>query len=329
VTGKYDIIGDIHGHAQMLEKLLQKLGYIKSEENDCYHHPERTAIFVGDIIDRGIENFKSLALVKAMVDNGSALIIMGNHEYNALCFHTRDSSGHFLRPHSRKNFSQHKEVLEEIQKNGRQQWEIYLEWFRRMPLFLELDGLRVVHACWDRHMVDFIKKNTIRDKNGRLTDEFLSRTSRRGTVEFQVIDILLKGKEIGLPVDHPGVYDRDGNLRKKLRVRWWMTPKQRAAVRTYDQAARADGKALEKIRGIELPEDILNDLRSLDNVENPGNTPVFFGHYWFTGRPGPLTHTAACLDYSAAKGGPLVCYRWDGEKVLDPSKFFAVDHPSP
>ena len=41
-----DFIGDIHGHADELEALLQKLGYSKSA--GVYQHPERKALFIGD-----------------------------------------------------------------------------------------------------------------------------------------------------------------------------------------------------------------------------------------------------------------------------------------
>jgi len=47
----YDLIGDIHGHADALERLLTKLGY--APRRGCYRHPERQAIFLGDFIDRG------------------------------------------------------------------------------------------------------------------------------------------------------------------------------------------------------------------------------------------------------------------------------------
>ena len=30
------------------------------------------------------------------------------------------------------------------------------------------------------------------------------------------------------------------------------------------------------------------------------------------------------MDYSAAKSGPLVAYRWDGEEELDQGKFVAA-----
>lgn len=47
----YDLIGDIHGHASELVKLLAALGY--SKHKGVYKHPERQAIFLGDFIDRG------------------------------------------------------------------------------------------------------------------------------------------------------------------------------------------------------------------------------------------------------------------------------------
>ena len=49
---KYNIIGDIHGHAQELKKLLKSLGYLENENG--FHHPmNHQALFVGDLINRG------------------------------------------------------------------------------------------------------------------------------------------------------------------------------------------------------------------------------------------------------------------------------------
>ncbi len=36
------------------------------------------------------------------------------------------------------------------------------------------------------------------------------------------------------------------------------------------------------------------------------------------------THKVACLDWSAAKGGPLVAYRWDGESELADDRLVAA-----
>ena len=96
-----DLIGDIHGHADKLEELLLKLGYKKSK--GVYQHHNRKVLFVGDYIDRGPKIRETLAIIKSMVDNESAIALMGNHEYNALCFHFQDSNGGHLRKHLIKN----------------------------------------------------------------------------------------------------------------------------------------------------------------------------------------------------------------------------------
>lgn len=55
---KYDLVGDIHGHADPLHRLLAKLDYV--EDNGIYRHPERTMLFAGDFIDRGPEQREAL-----------------------------------------------------------------------------------------------------------------------------------------------------------------------------------------------------------------------------------------------------------------------------
>ena len=58
----YDLIGDIHGHADCLVNLLEKLGYKKS--GDVYHHPLRQVIFLGDFIGRGPKIREVLLIAK-------------------------------------------------------------------------------------------------------------------------------------------------------------------------------------------------------------------------------------------------------------------------
>ncbi|MCS0602317.1 polynucleotide kinase-phosphatase [Streptomyces sp. LP11] len=75
LTGPFDIIGDIHGCSAELESLLAKLGYVDGT------HPEgRTAVFVGDLVDRGPDTPGVLRRVMAMVEAGGALCVPGNHE---------------------------------------------------------------------------------------------------------------------------------------------------------------------------------------------------------------------------------------------------------
>ncbi|MFF3488010.1 polynucleotide kinase-phosphatase [Streptomyces sp. NPDC002701] len=75
LTGPFDIIGDIHGCASELESLLAKLGY-----TDGVHPEGRTAVFVGDLVDRGPDSPGVLRRVMSMVGSGNALCVPGNHE---------------------------------------------------------------------------------------------------------------------------------------------------------------------------------------------------------------------------------------------------------
>lgn len=101
-----------------------------------------------------------------MVDNGSAIALMGNHEYNALCFHFQKTDGGHLRKHLIKNIIQHYETLKQFQ-NRQKEYEEYLDWFKKLPLFYETEQFRAVHACWDENTIDFLKTKLI---DNRLTD---------------------------------------------------------------------------------------------------------------------------------------------------------------
>ena len=91
--GPFDIIGDVHGCADELEKLLGQLGYVVRERYDgvdlsagpVYAHPEgRKVVFLGDLVDRGPRVLDSLRIVHNMVAAGSALAVAGNHEAKLL-----------------------------------------------------------------------------------------------------------------------------------------------------------------------------------------------------------------------------------------------------
>jgi len=140
----YDIIGDIHGHATELTQLLEKLNYT-IDSKGVYRHPDRKVIFVGDFIDRGPEVRRVLQIVKPMTDAGTALAVMGNHEYNILCFHTLNEKGKYLRPHNAVNNQQVASTLADFAIYP-EEWKMYREWMMRLPVFLDLGDLRIVHA---------------------------------------------------------------------------------------------------------------------------------------------------------------------------------------
>lgn len=110
----YDIIGDVHGQNGKLTALLKKLGY--RIKDGAYRHPEgRTALFLGDLIDRGSGQIEVINIVRNMIEAGSARTIMGNHELNAIGFATMSVDGQgYLRPHSKGKTEQHKEFLTQV-----------------------------------------------------------------------------------------------------------------------------------------------------------------------------------------------------------------------
>lgn len=110
-----DVIGDIHGYAGKLRALLSRLSYEQS--GGVYGSPDRRAIFVGDLIDRGHAIGEAIEILTGMLRAGSAQIVMGNHQFNALCYHTRDGKGEYLRPHTPKNEGQHEKTLTYFKKN--------------------------------------------------------------------------------------------------------------------------------------------------------------------------------------------------------------------
>ncbi len=83
--GPLDLVGDVHGCASELRTLLTRLGWqVRDDEEGLAvgaTHPEgRTAVFVGDLVDRGPDTPGVLRLVMGMVADGTALCVSGNHE---------------------------------------------------------------------------------------------------------------------------------------------------------------------------------------------------------------------------------------------------------
>jgi hypothetical protein len=314
----YDIIGDIHGQADKLQGLLTHLGY--RERDGAFRHPDphRQVIFVGDFIDVGPRQIDTVMTVRRMVEQGTALAIMGNHEFNAIAWHTPDpesNNGEFLRPHSgskgQENAKQHKAFLAEVNGKPDSHREL-IDWFLTLPLWLDLPGLRVVHACWHDGYMNRLQPLLSNDR--QLSREFVIAASRKGTMEFLAVVGLTKGLEIALPEGHSFV-DTYGQRRYNVRIHWWDVK-----ATTYRSLAIVP----DDIR-LQLPDIPVEAIArsSEDAARSPydDQKPVFFGHYWMTGTPKMRSPTTACVDYSAAKHGPLVAYRWDGERHLNNAKF--------
>ncbi len=163
----YDIIGDIHGYATLLKRLLTELGYKRSDGS--WRHRSRKAIFVGDFINRGPEIRETLQLVRSMVESGSALATLGNHEYSSILYHIKDDNGTFMSRHIAGNRIQIQKTLT-VFKNLEEEWEDHLKWMRTLPFFLDLGEIRVAHAYWNDQEINRLKEYL---PKGRLKKKFI------------------------------------------------------------------------------------------------------------------------------------------------------------
>lgn len=305
---RYDIIGDVHGCANTLVKLLLQMGYAKDDQG--YYHPSRKTLFVGDIVDRGPRVREALHIVRDMCESGQAECVLGNHEFYAIAYFTLLNDGgnlRYLRPHTAHHDRLIAETLEQFEDHA-QDWESMLAWFRTLPLFIEKPKLRVVHACWDAPLIaEFHDQN----HTAVVDDAFIRASENPKSFEAAVLGRLTRGTSMHLP---PGVVivGRDGVERSLFRTRFWsQNPKTYA-----DVVFQPDP----------LPEYLVNTpLSDAERARlvhyNAHEKPVFIGHYWLQGTPKTLRSNVACLDYSAVKYGKLVAYRFDGEQQLDDRKF--------
>jgi hypothetical protein len=302
----YDIIGDIHGHTHKLIALLEKMGYAQSQ--GVYAHPTRKVLFLGDYIDRGPQIRETLQIVRSMTEAGSAIALLGNHEYNALCFHFQESEGGHLRKHLIRNIIQHYETLKQFQ-NLQKEYEDYLEWFKTLPLFFENEYFRAVHATWDYNYIDFLKRNLVND---RLTDSLIHQSVQKGTPFYRAVDNTLKGRSIRIP-DGLTFTDKEGTIRRFMRIKWWLDP------------TRSTYKELSVETLDYLPNRLIeNDMLKSTCYYHPDDKPIFFGHYWLKDKPKLERDNICCLDYSVAKQGNLVAYRLDGEQRLSSNKLIYI-----
>ena len=146
----FDLIGDVHGCADELEALLQKLGYKRVENRSgqglycgpLYQHPEkRQVVFLGDLVDRGPKILETLRLVASMTEAGSALCLLGNHD---------DKLMRYLKGNAVK--IQHGlettiEALESLPGRERRLFQHDLQLFlQSLPFQLNLDGKKLIAA---------------------------------------------------------------------------------------------------------------------------------------------------------------------------------------
>ncbi|MFE7585754.1 polynucleotide kinase-phosphatase [Streptomyces gardneri] len=178
LTGPFDIIGDIHGCRSELDTLLARLGYVDG------HHPEgRTAVFVGDLVDRGPDSPGVLRRVMAMVASGDALCVPGNHE---------NKLGRWLKGRKVQQTHGLAETIEQLEGESEEFRHQVARFIEGLVSHYVLDGgaLVVCHAG--------------------LPEKYHGRTSGRVRSHALYGDTTGETDEFGLPVRYPWAEDYRG-----------------------------------------------------------------------------------------------------------------------
>ena len=291
-----DLIGDIHGHADALTRLLDQLGYRKKDRR--WHHPSARILFLGDLIDRGPAQRETVEIAHELCESGLAQCLMGNHEFNAVGFVTErnDAPGQFVRSHTENHIRQHEAFLDAY-ANDQAGYLQALDWFKTLPLWAEASAFRAVHACWHAPSQAALAP-WLTGHHAPKDSTFFTDSGIPGSLAWEAREVLLNGLETRLPGEASFV-DYYGTRRRKIRVNWW-SPAQT----TYRDAAVIDDSQRDRIPDIPLQE-VAPDY---------AETLCFFGHYWMRGQPRVTHPRALCLDYSVAlEDGFLCSYRFKGE----------------
>jgi hypothetical protein len=289
----YVIIGDVHGMFEPLEILLKKVGFTK--KNDVYQHPKYIAVFAGDIVDRGKHQRAVIELVRAMVDYGSAKVVLGNHEYNVIdSYRINPETQQPSLVHNSYQKNQRSAILKDYPIDGDDTADM-IDWLKSLPFYLDLGELRVVHATWDDKAIEKLAKYT--RKEGKISVDDWQQVLTQGSILQRLVEPLLRGVTIRRP-DH--LKDTHKSWRRKYRVRWWSNDWSNW------EGILCSSTDAKLFASVALP-----SQSSLFKPHCEQQKAIFFGHYWFKGTPKPLKRNLACLDYSACIGGYLTAYIWN------------------
>ncbi len=301
----YDIIGDVHGEADKLKLLLDKIGYVK--KNGVFTHPERKAVFVGDFINRGPKIRETVQIIRAMVENGNALAILGNHELNAIFYYLKNKFGKYYTRRRKYRLSLDQTLKEFV--NYKDEFKDHLKWMRSLPLFLDLGDIRVVHACWKDENIELIRSHFA---EGRLKKNKLREIFENNVVVAKSIWETCKGVDFKLP-RYLLIFDSSGLPHRSFRSKWWINP-EGLTFRKISLESRF------KLPKYTIPKEIITPV-----APYPEDAPiVFFGHYCLNKKSGILTDNLCCVDSCVSRNRKLMAYRWSGEKKLDESHIVKV-----
>ena len=219
--GPIDIVGDVHGEIEALRDLLGHLGY----DDEGSHPVGRRLVFLGDLTDRGPDSPAVIDLVKRLVEENHAQCVLGNHDLNILLGDKKhDNHWFFGEEWSLDNSDEPTPAVladDDIKKT-------VIEFFQTLPLALERNDVRVVHACWDDSMIEIARQSSnVLELYGQHESQISADHNARPDLDeidkglelqnCNPVKVLSSGRERHVEVP----FEASGKLRYEERVRWW------------------------------------------------------------------------------------------------------------
>ncbi len=292
---KLDFIGDIHGHYQKFESLLEKLGYTYSDTLKSYKHPDdRKIVVLGDFINVGMQNKQVLQCLYQMHQQGQAYIIAGNHEYFLLLLHNKTLQNKSTLWYYLKR--DYYPLYDEF-KNNEAQLYFYLDWMATLPLYLDFGSVKAIHALWDEDAVQSIKNY---NHAGLLIEAINENHQLKDNVNRLIMGMTYKYNQT------------DSKKPVYFRYMWWNAENNLPVSQLFMH------------KWAVFSDDISSQVDTSSYKIKKTPDIVFFGHYNLIGFPYITAPTKCCLDFGGAKGGYLTAYRWDDNHTLHEQNLVTV-----
>ncbi|MDZ5455259.1 metallophosphoesterase [Azohydromonas lata] len=257
-----DIIGDVHGEYAALATLLHRLGY----DDRGRHGGGRRLVFVGDLCDRGPDSPAVVDFVQRVVQEGRGHAVIGNHELNLLRGERREGNDWFWGEGSHHD----RKFGDFVSVPAARRAEI-ASFLGSLPLVLEREDLRVVHAAWYvpavAHLRNAPSEATLAaqfDHWERVSDAAISDAALRRLVaeEMQHWGALLHDPNAEMPMLH-GCARSDALWQMGNPLRALTSGIEREAQQPFFSGGK--WRFVDRVRWWE---------------EYTDTVPVVFGHYW-------------------------------------------------
>ncbi|MFN8224526.1 MAG: metallophosphoesterase [Gaiellales bacterium] len=141
------VVGDVHGHRDVLAALLRDAGLIDAADHWC--GGDARLWLIGDLVDRGPDGLGAIELAIELERSGGVGCLLGNHEVLLLC----------ALLHGDVKLGPGRETYFDLwELNGGRLDDLrglrseHLEWLNARPAVAAVDGWALLHADTDRYL---------------------------------------------------------------------------------------------------------------------------------------------------------------------------------